>query len=129
MTPSRYYVARLAQAFGFFRKNQRMADAASEMHLLREAEAQLGMAIWEKVEHIEELSVEYWNLRKFVKEREIVRNKLSECQARLDACVRAALTGAGHVSEPVSAAEWRAVAKENERILGEQQTEFVQSYR
>ena len=84
MTPSRYYVARLAQAFGFFRKNQRMADAASEMHLLREAEAQLGAAIWEKVEDIEELSVEYWNLRKFIKEREIVRKKLSECQARLD---------------------------------------------
>jgi chromosome segregation ATPase len=84
MTPSRYYVARLAQAFGYFRKNQRMADAASEMHLLREAEAQLGAAIWDKVENIEELSIEYWNLRKFVKERELVRQKLSECQARLD---------------------------------------------
>lgn len=84
MTSSRYYVARLAQAFGYFRRNQRMADAASEMHLLREAEAQLGFAIWEKVENIEELSVEYWNLRKFVKEKEIIREKLSECQARLD---------------------------------------------
>ncbi len=84
MTSSRYYVARLAQAFGYFRKNQRMADAASEMHLLREAEAQLGAAIWEKVEGIEELSVEYWNLRKFIKEKEIVRKKLADCQARLD---------------------------------------------
>ena len=63
------------------------------------------------------------------RERQMLRANLVECQARLDACVRAALTGAGHVSEPVSAAEWRAVAKENERILGEQQTEFVQSYR
>lgn len=61
-----------------------MADAASEMHLLREAEAQLGAAIWEKVEKVEELSVEYWNLRKFIKERELVRTKLEECQARLD---------------------------------------------
>lgn len=84
MTSSRYYVARFAQAFGYFRKNQRMADAASEMHLLREAEAQLGAAVWEKVEGIEELSVEYWNLRKFIKEREIVRSKLEECQTRLD---------------------------------------------
>ena len=84
MTSSRYFVARFAQAFGYFRKNQRMADAASEMHLLREAEAQLGAAIWEKVEGIEELSVEYWNLRKFIKEREIVRAKLEECQERLD---------------------------------------------
>lgn len=84
MTSTRYYFARFVQAFGYFRKNQRMADAASEMHLLREAEAQLGAAIWEKVEGIEPLSVEYWNLRKFIKEKEIVQKKLAECQARLD---------------------------------------------
>jgi len=84
MTSSRYYVARLAQAFGYFRKSQRMADAASEMHLLREAEAQLGMAIWENVENIEELSVEYWNLRKFMKERELISEKIIQCQVRLD---------------------------------------------
>jgi chromosome segregation ATPase len=84
MTSSRYLIARFAQAFGYFRKNHRMADAASEMHLLREAEAQLGAAIWENVEDIEELSVEYWNLRKLVKEKELVRIKLAECQARLD---------------------------------------------
>ena len=84
MTPSRYYVARFAQAFGYFRRNIRMADAASEMHLLREAEAQLGASIWEKVGNVEELSVEYWNLRKCIKEREMVRAKLAECQDRLD---------------------------------------------
>ena len=84
MTSSRYLIARLAQAFGYYRKNQRMADAASEMHLLREAEAQLGAAIWEKVEGIEELSVEYWNLRKFIKEKEIIRAKVAERQAWLD---------------------------------------------
>ncbi len=84
MTSTRYYVARLAQAFGYFRRNQRMADAASEMHLLREAEAQLGTAVWAKVENIEALSVEYWNLRRFLKERDITENKLMECQGRLD---------------------------------------------
>ncbi len=84
MTSTRYYMARLAQAFGYFRKNHRMADAASEMHLLREAEAQLGAAIWEKVEDIEDLSVEYWNLRKFIKERDAVNQKLEECLNRLD---------------------------------------------
>ncbi len=84
MTSSRYLIARFAQAFGYFRKNLRMADAASEMHLLREAEAQLGVAIWQKVEGIEELSVEYWNLRKFIKEKDIIRKKLAECQARLE---------------------------------------------
>jgi chromosome segregation ATPase len=84
MTSSRYYIARFAQAFGYYRRNQRMGDAASEMHLLREAEAQLGSAIWGKVENIEELSVEYWNLRKFIKEKEVVRERIAACQAQLD---------------------------------------------
>jgi chromosome segregation ATPase len=84
MTSSRYYLARFAQAFGYQRKNQRMGDAASEMHLLREAEAELGLLIWRNVEPIEELSVEYWNLRKFFKEREEVQKNLAICQARLE---------------------------------------------
>lgn len=84
MTSSRYALARFAQAFGYFRRAQRMADAASEMHLLREAEAHLGAAIWEQVEGIEALSVEYWNLRKLVKERDAAADKLAACQARLD---------------------------------------------
>lgn len=84
MTSSRYYMARFAQAFGYFRKNQRMADAASEMHLLREAETQLGALVWERVENIEELSVEYWNLRKLIKQRDSTREELANCQARLD---------------------------------------------
>ena len=84
MTSSRYIFARFIQAFGYLRKNHRMADAASEMHLLREAEAQLGASIWENVEPIEELSVEYWNLRKLIKEKETVRANLAACQTRLD---------------------------------------------
>ncbi len=84
MTSSRYYIARFAQAFGYQRRNQRMGDAASEMHLLREAEAELGALTWEKVEPIEELSVEYWNLRKFVKENEAIQKNLVTCQLRLD---------------------------------------------
>ena len=84
MTSTRYFVARFAQAFGFFRRAQRMSDAASEMHLLREAEAYLGAAIWENVESIEALSVEYWNLRKLIKEREEVRSRLAACQEMLD---------------------------------------------
>lgn len=84
MTSSRYFLARLAQSFGYNRKSHRMSAAASEMHLLREAEAQLGFACWEEVEPIDALSVEYWNLRKFIKEQEIVIKKIRECQARLD---------------------------------------------
>lgn len=84
MTSSRYLIAHLAQAFGYFRRSQRMGDAASEMHLLREAEACLGAEIWQNVENIEALSVEYWNLRKLIKERDDVRDRLGVCQEKLD---------------------------------------------
>lgn len=76
-------IARVAQAFGYIRRAQRMGDAASEMHLLREAEAQLGEMIWDKVETIEALSVEYWNLRKMIKEQQEVHAKLEKCQETL----------------------------------------------
>jgi len=84
MTTTRYFIARLGQAFGIYRRSQRMGDAASEMHLLREAEAHLGMEIWQKVDSIERLSVEYWNLRKLVKDRESVIAQLEQCEQRLE---------------------------------------------
>jgi chromosome segregation ATPase len=55
------------------------------MHLLREAEAHLGRAVWEKVGDIERLSIEYWNLRKLLKEREELGRKIDNCIERLDA--------------------------------------------
>ena len=85
MTSTRYFLARFAQAFGIFRRNQRMGDAASEMHLLREAEAYLGMAVWDKVDSIERLSIEYWNLRKLIKDRDSILAQLDACEARLNA--------------------------------------------
>lgn len=61
-----------------------MSDAASESHLLKEAEAHLGRKAWKNVEPIESLSVEYWNLRKLVKERDEIRVELDACQKLLD---------------------------------------------
>jgi len=83
MTPTRYILARFAQAFGVNRRQRRMAEAASEMHLLREAEQVLGQSVWERVEEVEELGVEYWNLRKLIKERDEIRAKLEDCEAVL----------------------------------------------
>lgn len=110
MTSTRYLVARFAQAFGYFRRAQRMADAASEMHLLREAEAYLGMEIWENVENIEALSVEYWNLRKLIKERDSVRHKLMACQQRLDR------------AHEERAALLNSVPEENQELIAERAT-------
>ncbi len=100
MTSTRYFFARIALAFGINRRNQRMSDAAAEMHLLRDAEAHLGAAIWDRTEHIEKVSSEYWNLRKISREREGVEKKMVECQERL---AKAHEERAGHlngVSDP-----------------------------
>jgi chromosome segregation ATPase len=81
MTPTAYFAARVAKAFGLHRKNKRLSDASIEMHLLRDAEMHLGHAVWEKIGEVEELSMEYWNLRKLTQERAAI-------QARLDTCVQ-----------------------------------------
>jgi hypothetical protein len=59
--------------------------ACPRSHLLREAETYLGMSLWEHVESDRlRLSVEYWNLRKLIKEREEVDRKVAACKQRLD---------------------------------------------
>ena len=83
MTTTRYLIARVAQAFGYVRKSQRMGDAAREMHLLREAEAYLGLSIWENCKDIENLSVEYWNLRKLKKEHDVLQEKINTAESEL----------------------------------------------
>ena len=85
MTSTQYFFARIGLAFGIQRRNIRMADAASESHLLRDAELHLGLAVWEKCEKIDSISVEYWNIRKLVKEIEEMQNRLAELQAKHDA--------------------------------------------
>jgi len=64
MNSSRYIAARLLLSFGLHRKTKRLSEAADEMHILRQAEEILGEDVWEQAEEIEEISVEYWTLRK-----------------------------------------------------------------
>lgn len=78
MTPGRYLLARAALAFGVSRKKRRTEEAAAETHLLREAEQILGQKIWERVEPVEELGNEYWNLRRLVAEQKDITKKLQE---------------------------------------------------
>jgi len=80
MTPTRYFLARTALAFGISRKQRRMAEAANETHLLREAEQLLGERVWNRVEQVEELGIEYWNLRRLVAEKKEIREKLIEAE-------------------------------------------------
>jgi DNA repair exonuclease SbcCD ATPase subunit len=83
MTSTKYLVCLVAQAFGYRKKNIRMAEAAEETYLLKEAESHLGKALWENVKDIEALSTEYWNLRNLIKERERVAVELESRQKKL----------------------------------------------
>src|ERR1035437_794863 len=84
MTPSQYFTARVAQGFGIQRRNKRLTEASLEMHLLRDAELFLGQLVWESVADVEELGVEYWNLRKLINEREEIVQRLEICRDTLD---------------------------------------------
>ena len=64
MTLGRYLIASFLQHFGVRRKSKRMTDAAFETHLMQDGEEILGAYCWEKIEHIEELSIQYWSLRR-----------------------------------------------------------------
>lgn len=83
MTPAKYYIALIAKSFGIERKAKRLADASSEMSLLREAEYQLGAMLWEQTESVDALSVEYWNLRKYIKEYEQYQTLMTNLNEKL----------------------------------------------
>lgn len=126
MTPSRYLIARIALAFGYVRKTHRLSEAAAESHLLREAETYLGMSVWEHVEPIDAVSVEYWNLRKLIKERTEVNRKVAECRQRLDQSheERAALLN-GTPEQNVALMEERAERMEQLENLARQRDNLV----
>lgn len=83
MTPSKYFLLRIASRFGYVRKNLRLGQATSESHLLKEAETFLGEAIWRKTENIEALTMEYWNLRKIAEDHDKFSNEIAKLQGAL----------------------------------------------
>jgi chromosome segregation ATPase len=82
MTPSKYLICQIAARFGFAWKNVRLGQAASETHLLKEAETFLGEAVWKMTENIEALSMQYWNLRKFTKEYEHISQEIEQLREK-----------------------------------------------
>lgn len=78
MTHFSYTLAAIIQSFGIHRKLKRMTDAAYELHLMQEGEEFLGALCWPKVENIEEISMEYWNIRKIDRKRAELETKIKE---------------------------------------------------
>jgi chromosome segregation ATPase len=101
MTLSKYVVLRLAIHFGYARKNVRIGNIASESLLLREAETILGEAIWEKVDQIEELSTEYWSLRKLSQEHQRVSQEIQQLQGELDMTHEIRVGLLKNINEPI----------------------------
>ena len=83
MTRTRFTIAVILQSFGVLRKNKRLTDAAFELQLMQDGEELLGAFCWPKIEEIEELSMEYWNLRRMEREEKGLIDKLNEAEETL----------------------------------------------
>lgn len=84
MTRTRYGFAVIFQSFGLLRKNKRMTDAAFETHLMQDGEELLGKYCWKNIEDIEELSMEYWNIRRLEREQKAVQEQIDEAERILE---------------------------------------------
>ncbi|MEJ6636187.1 MAG: hypothetical protein QNL77_10775 [Akkermansiaceae bacterium] len=84
MTRFSYSLASTLQSFGLHRKMKRMTDAAYELHLMQEGEEFLGALCWPGAEEIEDISMEYWSIRRIDRERAELEMKITEANKLLD---------------------------------------------
>lgn len=124
MTRSRYMIARIAQAFGLQRRQRRLSEAATESHLLREAEQVLGESIWQQVESIEQLGIEYWNLRRLTTKRDKLTEELVAAEATLQEAhdQRAAVLGAKSAVQEELVERQTALAEELDQLARKRDT-------
>ena len=84
MTRTRFGFAVVFQSFGLLRKTKRMTDAAFESHLMQDGEELLGKYCWKNIENIDELSMEYWNIRRLEREQKEIREKITNAERILE---------------------------------------------
>ena len=118
MTRSRYLLARVAHAFGISRRSRRLSDAATESHLLKEAELVLGRRIWKAVEEVEQLGIEYWNLRRLTAKRAELLEAMKMAEEQLDSAheQRAEVLGAKSARQQELEAKRSALLEELETL-------------
>jgi hypothetical protein len=80
MTRTRFGFAVIFQSFGLLRKTKRMTDAAFEAHLMQDGEELLGKYCWKNIENIEDLSMEYWNIRRLEREQKEIQEKIDAAE-------------------------------------------------
>jgi chromosome segregation ATPase len=84
MTRTRFGFAVIFQSFGLLRKTKRMTDAAFEAHLMQDGEELLGKYCWKNIENIEDLSMEYWNIRRLEREQKEIQGKIDDAERILE---------------------------------------------
>lgn len=128
MTAFGYVVARLLKSFGIARVENYRAAAAFESHLIRESEEVIGALVWKNCEEVEEISGEYWKLRKIEKKQRSLSERIQELFSIVDSTQEArnsALAERATSSQQAFQDRERAIAdieglrNENEEILRE----------
>lgn len=112
MTIGYYLISSFLQHFGVRRKSKRMTDAAFETHLMQDGEEILGAYCWEKIEHIEELSMQYWSLRKLKLAEKSILSQINDAEKILASAQKQRASEVDHSIEL------------GETFLGEQATIF-----
>ena len=84
MTPSKYLFLSIVSRLGYSRRMMRLSHVTSESHLLKEAETYLGEAIWREAENVKALSVEYWNLKKLVKDQNAISKEIDQFREKIN---------------------------------------------
>ena len=84
MTRSGFIRAKLLMTLGLGRTEKYRANAAFEAQLLRDSENIMGELVWEEMENVEEISAEYWQLRKLSKKHSQLAEKVEELTQILD---------------------------------------------
>ena len=129
MTQTKYLLWRIAQTFGIAMRQRHATRAAAEMHLLREAEEILGRLAWEDAETIEDLSVEYWSLRKLSKQYDELSGRIDSANVNLQKShhQREELLGAVVDSTKDLVAERNKLVETNERLNVERETVLAEA--
>lgn len=76
MTRAKYLQTKLLIKLGIGPSDRVRVTAATEAHLLRDAEGTIGNLAWEDVESIDNLSSDYWELRKLAKRHHEISAKI-----------------------------------------------------
>ncbi|WP_189569448.1 hypothetical protein [Roseibacillus persicicus] len=84
MTRTGFLLAKLLTSFGIAPLEKYRMSAAFEAHLMRDAEVIIGELAWDNLESVEDVSTEYWKLRKLTKKHDELEEKIESLEIQLD---------------------------------------------